>query len=61
MSKTKQAFTNNEVLVGALGKALNKGLVKREDIKEYEKRLKSMFPNVHYDFSTLYKTEEEEN
>lgn len=54
MSKTKEAFTNNDILVKCLGVALKERRTTIKEVKKIEKQLKREFPYVEYDFSSLY-------
>lgn len=54
MSKTKEAFTNNDILVKCLGVALKEKRTTIKEVKSIEKQLKREFPYVEYDFSSLY-------
>lgn len=54
MSKTKEALTNNEILVKCLGTALKERKTTIKEVKAIEKQLKREFPYVEYDFSSLY-------
>ena len=54
MSKTKEAFTNNDILVKCLGVALKEKRTTIKEVKAIEKQLKREFPYVEYDFSSLY-------